>query len=157
MKNKEDELEKFRAPVVKNIKPVGLNRIKTEYEIMISLYKQPSQFKTLLRRILNCSDVLVAEHGQELLEKLLNIMIGGCCEDKLFYKAVKKLSQNVEENTLRKTYRTYAMCMLQKWQCDYKFAFFVKNRFNGIFNNDSETLKRILKNKGVLGRLLNTP
>ena len=130
------------------------NELKTEVDKIIALFKQPSFFKVLLRRINGCDDILLQSNATIFLEKLLNKMISGCREDKLFYNVVTKLSKNVDEDKLRMIYKRYAVCMIQKWDCDYKFVMFVKRRFNDILHGEESAISDFIKDKAVLRRIL---
>lgn len=146
---------KFVKPKIKHIKNIK-NIKQTEYDKLISLFKQNSMFTVLLRKLLKCSDEILNEKADEFHEKLLNKLLTDnfLNDDKLFYKVLDKLSKYIESDKLIIKLKNYALCMIQKYSNNYKFAFYVKRKYSGIFEKEGEILEKNIKEKNVVDRLM---
>lgn len=146
--------DKFKAPIIKKLNFQSQNTLEINANKIISLLKQPTVSKIVFKKINTSTDEFLTKYAEILLEEILNIMINKCYENKLVYKTISKLACFISKEKLKEIYKGYAICMLQKWPQNYKFIFYIYNKYPTIIKDSISTFELYIKDKSILQRLL---
>ncbi|EDQ31000.1 hypothetical protein EBI_25500 [Enterocytozoon bieneusi H348] len=146
--------DEFKAPIIKKLNYHFQNILEVNANKIISLLKQPTVSKVAFKKINTSTDEFLIKYSEIILEEILNIMINKCYENKLIYKTISKLAHFIPKEKLKTIYKGYAICMLQKWPYNYKFIFYIHNKYPMIIKDSISIFELYIKDKSILQRLL---
>ncbi|KAL6122181.1 hypothetical protein NUSPORA_00801 [Nucleospora cyclopteri] len=142
--------ETFKPPKIKKLNSKEPYQNRTELEKIYLLLEQSHKTSTALNKIANLKSAdLAPENATKLFERLLNMLFSNIKQNRLYFRALKKVynySERREEMLIK-----YTICLLKKNPQDTTFItnFVLKECKNVILNN-KKILQEIIADKKLL-------